>query len=403
MVEKAVEIVSIFTKNDDAANGVADLHLMEASWFIVEQAESYYRLYLENRQLLSEVEASDVPENDEDQMERIRHIKDLTYEVNKYGGLALKRWNAVSKFYKQFEDDQLDFHSYCMRKGVPRAYLEMFNWGKRIFTLPMYVRAMKGAAMLYFKLHDDLQNSQTDLENNPADENTAAKKGSKKAKKEAAAMKKRTEEDKKILAAYENDDDVLGNKFISTKTPLQDFNEIFFQAYTKEAVDSSKDYVLEFEHQLRCGKLALCVGALSKYADAHGEDNSVVGAMVLSLLDRAKFSTEIDEITKKLALKGLERLFPSLPFDHLTDEASFRLAFILQREFQGAHARSITTALQIVRPYCGFGCNQATYPGKLGVPGTRNPELRPEISAQLRAHLSHTSRIEDIRYAWRKL
>ncbi|SCU94007.1 LAME_0F05754g1_1 [Lachancea meyersii CBS 8951] len=325
MIEKAVEVVSIFTKNDGSVNGVMDLHLMEASWFVGELAESYYRLYLSNKQKLNDLKKTEVLTEEEAQIERSNQIRLLTYETSKFGGLALKRWTAIAKFFKQFKDDQLDFHSYCMRKGVPRAYLEMYQWGKSVFTLPMYVRATKGAAKLYFGLHDAMKLS-NEIENEE-ESSSAAKKGGKKAKKDAAALKKRVDEDKKSSLAYEKDEDILGEKLISTTKPLQDFFDKFYANYAKEATDVTKDYVLEFEYQLRCGKLPLCVGALSKFADIYGEKNSTVGAMVLSVLEKVKYDSEIDEMTKKLALKGLERQFPSLPLDQLNVEAFEWLAY----------------------------------------------------------------------------
>ncbi|CEP61237.1 peptide alpha-N-acetyltransferase complex A subunit NAT1 LALA0_S02e09824g [Lachancea lanzarotensis] len=328
LIEKAVEVVSIFTKNDGSVNGVMDLHLMEASWFVGEQAESYYRLYLAEKQKLNELKESDVSTDEEAQLERANQIRLLAYETSKFGGLALKRWTAIAKFFKQFEDDQLDFHSYCMRKGVPRAYLEMYHWGKSIFTLPMYVRATKGAAKLYFDLYDSHVKSVDD--ENEDGESSLAKKNSKKAKKDAAALKKRIDEDKKTTLTVEKDNDILGETLISTTTPLQDFYDNFYANFAKEATDTTRDFILEFEYQLRCGKLPLCVGALAKFADIHGTTNSTVGTMVLSVLEKIKFSTEIDELTKKLALKGLERQFSSLPLDQLENETFDWLEYFQQ-------------------------------------------------------------------------
>ncbi|CUS21632.1 LAQU0S03e07052g1_1 [Lachancea quebecensis] len=334
MVEKAVEVVSIFTKNEGAANGVMDLHLMEASWFITEQAEAYFRLYIENKRLLHDEKSAEVPEDEDSQETHARRIRDLTYETKKFGGLALKRWDSISKFYKQFEDDQLDFHSYCMRKGVPRAYLEMYQWGKTVYTLPMFIRAMKGAARMYFILNDEMELSGRETNDDTIEEPVSAKKGNKKSKKEAAAIKKRIEEDKKTVAAYEKDEDPLGEAFISSKTPLQDFYSQFYGSFSKEATESSKDYILDFEYHLRCGKLALCVGAMSKYAEIYGKKDSILGAMTLCLLDRAKLSKKIDEVTKKIAIKGLERLLPELPLNQL-DEGSFDWLSIFPQEFEG--------------------------------------------------------------------
>ncbi|SCU80524.1 LADA_0B07998g1_1 [Lachancea dasiensis] len=347
LIEKAVEVVSIFTKNDDSANGVMDLHLMEASWFVGEQAESYYRLYLESQQKLVEAKASEIPEDEELQEERTAHIKHLAYQTSKYGGLALKRLHAIAKFYKQFKDDQLDFHSYCMRKGVPRAYLEMYQWGKGVFILPMYMRALKGAAKLYFRLHDEqLTNVNHESESNDG-KTPVAKKGNKKAKKEAAAMKKRIDEDKKQVTALEKDDDILGEKLIQTKTPLSDFTESFYANYAELIADHHRDYALEFEYQLRNGKLALALGALVKYTDLRSIKNSVVGSMLLSLLDRVQFSAGVDEMTKKITLKGIERHFEFLPLKELVNDD-----FDWLKYYQETYPEPTLDALLLLRRSC---------------------------------------------------
>ena len=40
---------------------------------------------------------------------------------------ALKKFMAVSKHYFDIEEDQFDFHGYCIRKMTLRAYIEMLR------------------------------------------------------------------------------------------------------------------------------------------------------------------------------------------------------------------------------------------------------------------------------------
>lgn len=330
-VDEAVDVVSAFTRNDDAINGVKDLHLMEASWFIVEQAEAYYRLYLENRKRLQELSARVLPAEDEEALDQhAREVREAEYQTAKYKGLALKRFLALPKFYRQFEDDQLDFHSYCMRKGTPRAYMEMLAWGKTLFASPMFVRAMEGASKLYFDIHDELVKSEADADAGNAQyqgqgqeqKHVAVKKNNKRAKKEAAALNKRKEEDKELVLAYPDDEDVFGEQLVATKKPLEDFAHEFYQRYTGQVRDGCKNQILEFAYQLRCGKLALCLGALTKFAATHGQKHGMVGALALVLLEHTKRSAAHDEIAKKVATKGLETSFTAIPLDK-RDDAEF--------------------------------------------------------------------------------
>lgn len=315
-IQKATEIASLFTKNDDSVNGVKDLHLVEAAWFIIEQAEAYHRLYLDSSRKLQslvskaeELDAQDDPEVDN----LIRELKVAEWDVKKNQGLALKRFHAIGKFYEQFEDDQLDFHSYCMRKGTPRAYMDMLKWAKRIYTKPVYVRAMKGAFKLYSKMYDDSKLSEEDDVFSRV--NVIMKNHAKKAKKENSTLNKNKNEEKKHVLAYPeaDDEDPFGTELLKTKEPLKTFGENFYNNYSEQISEAEKDYPLEFKYQFRMGKLALCLGALSKYAKFHDTKSGLAGAMAITLLLSTKDESSFDVIGKKVASKGCENLYPELP------------------------------------------------------------------------------------------
>ena len=328
-ISKAVEIVSLFTKNDDAVNGVKDLHLVEASWFILEQAEAYNRLYLESKKKLSELkkslesvsvtEGTEGPTNVENQENSAQEtsLRELEWETLKYKGLSLKRFTAISKFYNQFEDDQLDFHSYCMRKGTPRAYIEMLAWGRAIYTKPSYLRAMRGASKIYFEIYD----TANAIEAKSKESAIPIKKSNKKLKKEAAALNKRKEEERKTIAAYptDQDNDDFGDKMASTKKPIEDFLNVFYTKYNNQINDDAKDFILEFDTHYRTGKLALCLAALTKYAKYHNEKSGVVGAMSIILALSSREGSSFEEIPKKVAIKGLETEFSILPISEITN------------------------------------------------------------------------------------
>ena len=38
-------------------------------------------------------------------------------------GMALKRYHQIQKVFADMDDDQFDFHGYCLRKFTIRAYL----------------------------------------------------------------------------------------------------------------------------------------------------------------------------------------------------------------------------------------------------------------------------------------
>lgn len=315
-IEKATDIASLFTKNDDSVNGIKDLHLVEAAWFIIEQAEAYYRLYVTSSRKLQNLvtKAEELEAKEDPEVEAlIRDIKIEEWETKKNQGLALKRFQAISKFYDQFEDDQLDFHSYCMRKGTPRAYIDMLKWAKTIYTKPVYVRALKGAFKIYSKLHDN--SKLTEEEDIFSRISKLMKRHAKKAKKETSTINKGKNEEKKQVLAYPeaDDEDVFGTVLLNTKEPLKAFSETFYSKYSEQVTELEKDYPLEFNFQYRSGKLALCLAALSKYTKYHGQKCGLAGAMAITLLLSTKDEASFDVIGKKVAIKGLESLFPELP------------------------------------------------------------------------------------------
>jgi peptide alpha-N-acetyltransferase len=82
-VKKAEELLAMFTKKD--VNAVADLTEMQCLWFLQEEGDAYKR------------------------------SGDLA--------LALKRYQSLVTVFQEYEDDQYDFHSYCMRRMTFNAYV----------------------------------------------------------------------------------------------------------------------------------------------------------------------------------------------------------------------------------------------------------------------------------------
>lgn len=347
-IDKAVEIVSLFTKNENSVNGVKDLHLVEASWFIVEQAESYYRLYLNSEKKLNslKVELEELTRGDETvdekkQTEVNSQIKDAEWECIKYKGLSLKRFNAISKFYNQFEDDKLDFHSYCMRKGTPRAYLEMLNWGDNLYTKPMYIRSMQGASKIYFEIYNQsLKRKLSEMKNANGKGNGDEKIviSNKKLKKEAAALHKRREQEKKFVIAYsENDDnDIFGEELINTKTPMVDFNDIFYNNYSKQIREDELNYIIDFQYHVNADKLALCLGSINKCEKQNGNKSAIFGAMLVTLLLISHGDKDIglyDSIAKQVVLKSLNNDYKDLISFNELENADFDWIEFLQDKF----------------------------------------------------------------------
>jgi len=82
-VKKAEELLAMFTKKD--VTPVFDLTEMQCLWFLQEEGDAHKR--------------------------------------NNVLALALKRYQALVTVFQEYEDDQYDFHSYCMRRMTFNTYI----------------------------------------------------------------------------------------------------------------------------------------------------------------------------------------------------------------------------------------------------------------------------------------
>ncbi|KAI9891426.1 MAG: hypothetical protein M1814_002745 [Vezdaea aestivalis] len=197
----ALQTMSKFTRNEAVGGTLGDLHDMQCVWFLTEDGESF----LYQREL----------------------------------GLALKRFTSVYDIFDVWQEDQYDFHTFSLRKGQIRAYVDMIRWEDRLRDHPFYARTAIGATQAYILLHDypalahgPLLNGNSDSTGLPNGDAIERKKAEKKAKREKQ-KKEKAEADKKALSkasastavsaeAKREDPDPKGKKLVDTSTPLED-------------------------------------------------------------------------------------------------------------------------------------------------------------------------------------
>lgn len=192
--DKAFDNMSKFTRNETVGGALGDLHEMQCVWYLIEDGESYLR----QRKL----------------------------------GLALKRLHAVYTIFDTWQEDQFDFHSFSLRKGMIRAYIDMIRWEDHLRDNPYYTRAAFAGIKAYLLLHD-----QPDLVHGPipqganasqdgeSTDNSERKKALKKAKREQQKLEKAEAEKREARKAADpeakkEDPDPLGNDLVHTSEPL---------------------------------------------------------------------------------------------------------------------------------------------------------------------------------------
>ncbi|KAI5370254.1 Putative tetratricopeptide-like helical domain superfamily, acetyltransferase A, auxiliary subunit [Septoria linicola] len=156
--QAALSTMGLFTRKEAIGGPLGDLLDMQCMWYITEDGESYLR-----QGKLS---------------------------------LALKRFKAVYDIFEVWTEDQFDFHTFSLRKGMIRAYVDMIRWEDTLREHPFFTRAALSAVKIYCMLFDRPELANGEHANGGQSE-AEKKKAAKKAKKEA----EKAEADKKAAAA----------------------------------------------------------------------------------------------------------------------------------------------------------------------------------------------------------
>ncbi|OLN88039.1 N-alpha-acetyltransferase 16, NatA auxiliary subunit [Colletotrichum chlorophyti] len=153
--EKALKTMGLFTRADTVGGPLADLLDMQCVWFLTEDGEAAAR------------------QGDD--------------------ALALKRFHTIHNIFDVWQEDQFDFHSFSLRKGQIRAYVDMVRWEDHLRDHPFYSRAALDAVAIYLKRADRPSANGVNGDSN-GDDASERKKAAKKAKKEQQRLEREAAE-----------------------------------------------------------------------------------------------------------------------------------------------------------------------------------------------------------------
>lgn len=299
-VDEAIDCISLFTKlDDDAVNGCKDLHLMQVNWVLVESAEAYSRLYYEQEAKLKESNL----DKDSDE------YTSLLESISMYKGLSLKRFQAIVKIFKIFYNDQYDFHSYCLRRGTPRDYIDMLRWEDKIHATSVFIRALKGLSELYFELYEEQQSTAQGAEKDPK-----IKKNGKKQKK-GKSNKKKLEQAAKV-ESEKDDQDPFGQALLQELKQSNFIEQLskLVEPLATEAPRSRTTWELLFKIYTIEGKYVLALQALKSLDKILNRDGDKklkqIGDRVIYLSEVSKNDTKANQAIVKVVEKGLFSAFP---------------------------------------------------------------------------------------------
>ncbi|CAD5115063.1 DgyrCDS4078 [Dimorphilus gyrociliatus] len=287
-------------------------------------------------------------------------------------GEALKKCVEIDRHFMQINDDQFDFHTYCMRKMTLRAYIDLLRLEDRLKCHKFYVKTATIAISIYVHLHDhpvadrkqkddnDSGLSASELKKRKNKERKAAKKAAaEQAAKRAEEAKK--EHNKKLPPADPDIDRVPEEtldpeKLERTEKPLDEAIK-FLKPLLSLRPNDLNTHILAFEIYFRRSKpllmlqaikkglsidtcdpvLHTCVIRFLKYVASTKHDNPAVKEVLESEM-ASLFPNGVDPVV--VNNKFLENYPKSLP--HLL--AAAKMMFLLDTE-TGERARSLVIGL----------------------------------------------------------
>jgi peptide alpha-N-acetyltransferase len=321
--EAAIKTMGMFTRAETVGGPLADLHDMQCMWFITEDGGSYAR------------------------QGKI--------------GLALKRFTSIYNIFDVWQEDQFDFHSFSLRKGQMRAYVETIRWEDHLRDHPFYTRSALSAIKIYIKLHDKpLTNGTNGSADTNGDDAAERKKAAKKARKEAQkvereAAAKKADPNKPSKEgdgdAKKKDDDPNGVKLAATTEPMTDAMKFLIPLlqYSPKSIEAQ---IAGFELYIRRKKYLLALKCLLAAA-ALDTEHPAVHEQTIRLKQAISSPSEIIASKSAEVIKSEFTLLPAS-----ADLSKFNDEFLFKHKDSAQHVMSVMRARRSLSPDSSSNCEK---------------------------------------------
>ena len=204
---------------------------------------------------------------------------------------------AIEKHFEDFNEDQFDFHAYCIRKVTIRSYVQVLRWEDTLWGHDVYADAAEAIIKTYLGIFDNPPKTVNDEAGEPDySKMTAAERKKAKAqarKKKKKAEKKAEEEAKKAEEAAKGkkggkggepakpkDEDPDGKELLKLD-PLEQAKK-YTSTLVKNAPNRLSTWLCQYDVAVRRKKFFIALKALKKAneIESYYENGDVFSRMV---------------------------------------------------------------------------------------------------------------------------
>jgi hypothetical protein len=256
------------------------------------------------------------------------------------------------KHFEDFNEDQFDFHSYCLRKVTLRAYVSVLRFEDDVYGQDYYCQAAAGIIDIYLHLADNPMNNDTaepDYSTMTAAERKKAKAVARKKKK--VQEKKETEirekeaengnnKNQKGGKASATEEDPFGKEMLN-KDALDEAKK-YSSMLTQYAPTSLKTWVLQYDVAVRRKKTLMALQALFK-ARAIDPNSSELFTRVIDFSGRLDDIGHLPETVRRVIDEDAPKLLESKSVSDYAKKAAERIRSDVQVDlpFRSAVARAL--------------------------------------------------------------